>query len=92
MKNVDMLIFLKNYYNAMFFFKNINMSTFSGDSAERWAVTMSPAVEKTRSLGTDVPWAVRYSLANLARRGKDCSCSLHHARGLEDKGRQSSDL
>ena len=42
------------------------MSTFSRDSAECWAVTISSAGEKTRSLGFDVQWAVRYSLANLA--------------------------
>ena len=42
------------------------MSTFCGDSAECWTVTISSAEEKIRLLGTDVPWAVRYSLANLA--------------------------
>ncbi len=32
---------------VMFFFKNISMSTISGSSWDLWAVTMSPAVEKT---------------------------------------------
>ena len=49
----------------MFFFKKINMSTFSGDSAVHWVVTISSAVGKPYSLGTDVSWAVRYSLANF---------------------------
>ena len=34
---------IHSHYNAMFFFKKINMSTFSGDSAKLWAVTISPA-------------------------------------------------
>ena len=57
---------IHSHYNAVLFFKKIKMSTFSGDSAECWAVTISSAGEKTHSLGSDVPWAVRYSLANLA--------------------------
>lgn len=41
------------------------MSTFSGERLALWAVTMSPAVEKTRSLGTDVAGIPRKRLARL---------------------------
>lgn len=49
---------LRNIWNVQlsfkFFFKNTIMSTFSGERLALCAVTMSPAVENTLSLGTDV--------------------------------------
>ena len=37
-----------------FFFKKINLSTYTGFNCALFAVTMSPAVENTLSDGTDV--------------------------------------
>ena len=45
------------------------MSTFSGDSDARCAVTMSPAVENTLSLGTDVAGTQSMHLAAFAKKG-----------------------
>lgn len=44
----------------------MNLSTFSAVRDDLLAETMSPAVEKTLSLGTDVAVTVRYRFANLA--------------------------
>jgi len=65
----------------IFFCKNISLSTFSAKRRDLLAVTMSPAVEKTRSLGTDVPWTARLRWANLAMCGYLCSLLFHHASG-----------
>ncbi len=45
------------------------MSTISGSSWDLWAVTMSPAVEKTCSLGTEVAGMERYALASGDSKG-----------------------
>ncbi len=45
------------------------MPTISGSSWDLWAVTMSPAVEKTRSLGTEVAGMERYALASGDSKG-----------------------
>ncbi len=65
----------------IFFCKNISLSTFSAKRRDLLEVTMSPAVEKTRSLGTDVPWTARLRWANLAMWGYLCSLLFHHASG-----------
>lgn len=59
------------------------MSTFSGERLALCAVTMSPAVENTRSLGTDVAGTPRKDLANLAKWGNWLSLSFHHASGFD---------
>ena len=51
-------------YTAIFFFKNISMSTFSGSSWDLRALTMSPAVEKMCSLETEVAGTERHTLAS----------------------------
>lgn len=47
---------------VMFFFKKISMATFSGSSRDLWALTMSPAVEHTCSLGKEEAGIERYAL------------------------------
>ena len=46
-------------YNFKLFFKKMRMSALPGESVDLFAVTMSPAVEKTLSLGTEVPGTTR---------------------------------
>ena len=54
------------------------MSTFPGRSWDVWAFTISPAVEKTLLLGTDVAGTERYALAMGDSSGSNCALSLHH--------------
>ena len=61
------------------------MSRFLDFRADRCAVNMSPAVEKTLSEGTLVPGIQRYCLANLDSIGKDIWCVFHQARGQSDR-------
>lgn len=74
----------------IFFFKNIRISTFSGSSWDLWAVTMSPAVENTRSLGTGVAGMERYALASWDSKGYWERLSLHHFRGQLVSGIEAS--
>lgn len=54
---------------VMFFYRNMSMSTFSGSSWDLWALTLSPAVENTRSLETEVAVTERYALARWESKG-----------------------
>ena len=65
-----------------FFFKKISWSTCSGLSALRWALTISPAVEKILSDGTLVPGIQRYRFAWHDKRGYSPSGSLQQLSGL----------
>ena len=63
------------------------MSTLSGERLALCAVTMSPAVENTLSLGTDVAGIPRKCLANLAKWGNCSSLSFHHTSGFDSTER-----
>lgn len=74
---------VKRHYSVfMFFCKKISMSTFSGERRERLALTISPAVENTLSLATEVPGTQRYLLACFETQGNLCWCNFHHWNGL----------
>ena len=49
--------------------KKTSILTLSGLRLALWQLTISPAVEKTLSAGTDVAGMQRYFLASLARVG-----------------------
>ena len=52
---------------STFFVRNIMLSTISGSILALSAVTISPAVLKTRSDGTLVAWIDKFFIANLYR-------------------------
>ena len=58
------------------------MSTFFGFKFALLAETSWPALENTRSLGTDVDGTDKYFFASLASLGKWVSCCLHQSKGL----------
>lgn len=64
----------------------MSLSTFSALSALLVAVTMSPAVLNTLSLGTLVDGIPSRFLASLTSSGKWDSFVFHHIRGLAFKG------
>ena len=54
------------------------MSTFSGKRRARSTLTVSPAVEKTRSEGVEEAWTHKYLLAKLANTGIWSLFCHHH--------------
>ena len=66
----------------IFFFRKISWSTCFGFRLALWAVTMSLAVEKTRSEETLVTGTVRYTCANLPSSWKRDVFIFHQIRGL----------
>ena len=69
------------YSLGRFLFRKMSMSTFSGFKQLLCWLTISPAVEKILSAGTDVAGTQRKRLASLANVGKRLSCLSHLCRG-----------
>lgn len=61
------------------FYRNRSMSTFSGESCDK--VTMSPSIEETHSLGTEVAGVVRHAFARGESNGQVLPFSFHHLSG-----------
>ena len=74
----------------IFFFRKISWSTCFGFRLALCAVTMSPAVEKTRSEETLVAGTVKYICANLPSSWKRDMFIFHQIRGLPFILRSSS--
>ncbi len=62
----------------MFIFRKISLLTISGSRQDLVAVTMSPAVLNTLSLGTEVPGILKTDLATLASFGYLKQFTCHH--------------
>ncbi len=68
--------------NFHIFLQEYQFVHISAKRRDLLAVTMSPAVEKTRSLGTDVPWTARLRWANLQCEDTYAHCSSTMRVGL----------
>jgi hypothetical protein len=56
----------------------ITLSILDGASRLRFALTINPAVENTRSEGVLVAGIANMDLASMERHGKVCCCVDHH--------------
>ena len=72
--------------NQIFFFRKISLSTKSGSRHDLVAVTISPAVLNTLSIGTDVPGILSNDIATAESRGNVSLLSLHHSNGFSVTG------
>lgn len=77
-----LLVMLALSYDLRFLFKNRSWSTCFELSTLLCAVTISPALEKTRSEETLVPGMHRYTLARRDISGYSFWCSFHQLSGL----------
>ena len=66
----------------MFLDKKTSMSTLEGLRLALRRLTISPALEKTLSDGTDVAGIPKYLRANMVRRGYRPPFNFHHCKGL----------
>ena len=69
----------------LFLFKNMRASTTAGFSAARFFDTISPALLKISSLGTDVGGAAKTLAARFRTIGYRFSFSFHHSNGSSVK-------
>jgi hypothetical protein len=75
-----------------FLCKKMSLSTLSGARRDRLALTMSPAVEKILSLGTEVPGTQRRRFAAFATWGNLHSLVFHHMKGSASTPMESANL
>ena len=75
-----------------FFFKKIKWSTCWGSRQDLVAVTMSPAVEKTRSEATELACAQRYTFTSLDNKGNFNWFVFQYCKGLALEGSLFSHL